>query len=272
MRHFGRSGSPVGLRTLGALVLAAGLALSAQGQEIPEDDFRDGNDDGWLHYAPLRHPALGFGTAAPAATFQVSENFDYQIASAEPPDQRGGPARAGSLRPDAVFDEFLVRVDLTDYIGFPNQAVGILARVNDYQVAAPGQLEGYAFTFSTGGSGSLLLSRVVNEDPVVVADSSLPTTLDPAKDYRLVFRGVGGSLTGQIFDVENLATPLHTVTFTDPDPLPPGITGLVVFDNTDDNAAGAYFDNFAAAVPEPAALGLVAFAALAAMRRRGRTA
>jgi hypothetical protein len=254
-----------------ALALVATAAPPARGQTI-SDDFNDGNDNGWLRYAPLTN-VPGVGVLAPA-NFSVTENHAYQMGSANPPSQAAGPARAGSLRADATYTDFVEQVDLTEWTGFTDQAVGLLARVTNYQGGQPGQLNGYAFTYSTGDN-SLLLSRVVAEAPDVVGEAPVPVPLVVGQDYRLVFRGVGGVFTGELYDLNNLTTPLQTVTYTDTSPMPSGIGGLVAFSNVGTDGAGATFDNYLASppppVPEPTAVGsLLLAAAGAAMPRRRR--
>jgi hypothetical protein len=253
----------------GALVGAlTGATAPAPGQTIT-DDFSNG-DGQWQRYTPL---TAVFGAGAPAS-FTITEKQEYQIGSANPPSNAAGPARAGSLRTQATYTDFYQQVDLTEWTGFQDQAVGLLARVTNYQGGAPGQLNGYALTYSTGDN-SLLLSRVVAEDPQVVDDQTIPAALVVGQDYRLVFRGEGNVFRGAIYDLNDLATPLQTVEFTDGSPLAPGIGGLVVFSNVDTSGAGASFDNYLSSppppVPEPASAATVLLGIAAALTARRRT-
>src|SRR4051794_26219347 len=106
--------------------------------------------------------------------------------------------------------------------------------------------------------GVLLLARADNEVTTRLTTTAL--TLDPAQDYRLFFTGVGPMLTGQVFNVNNLALPLATITANDAT-YTSGSPGLLVGASAtaQTSTADATFDNFqAVAVPEPASWALLA--------------
>jgi hypothetical protein len=201
------------------------------------DDFNDGNDAGWSHYSPL----ADFG--APG-TYEVIDG-KYRITASDSPDpSQLGPARAGSFRNDANFSDFTASIDLIDWDTSLDQAFGILARV-----ATPGlgSTNGYALSYSPVG-GDLDISKVTGEAPDDL-DPGARVFIDPANDYRLVFEGRGDKLTGKLFDLTDLTTPLMTTHATDAT-YASGVTGIFVYSNTGDGSgpADATFDNFSADV------------------------
>jgi hypothetical protein len=206
------------------------------------DDFNDGNDAGWSHYAPLDQ----FG--APS-TYELT-NGTYRIAASDSPDPgQLGPARAGSFRNDANFSDFTASIDLIDWDPNLDQAVGILARTS---TPGLGSTNGYALSYSPL-SGDLDISKVTGEAPDDL-DPGARIPLDPAAgDYRLVFEGRGDRLTGKLFDLTDLTTPLM-VTHAIDSTYASGIVGVFVFSNTSDGSgpADATFDNFSADVAGPA--------------------
>ena len=207
------------------------------------DDFNDDNDAGWTHFDPL----APFREPPAPATYEVV-NDQYRIATEPSPDPANlGPARAGSLRNDATYTDFVASIDLIDWDTGLNQAFGILARVTNPGL---GTTDGYALSYATDGDIDItLLSNELTDD----LDQAVDISLDPSKDYRLVFEGRGPNLTGKIFDLENLTTPL-AVTHASDRTYASGITGIFVYDNTQfaNGSADATFDNFSANDAGPA--------------------
>ena len=232
------------------------------------DDFDDGNDDGWMHYDPLA------SVGQPPATYSFP-NGGYRIEAPVSPDPENlGQARAGSYRADTTYTDFSVSVDLIDWDNTLPQYFGPTARLSDLGLGTTG---GYAF-FYFSESGHARLNRIDNElssapdqpDPT----NDFEANLDPAKDYRMTFSGVGGNLLGQIFDLTDLSTPLARLAAFD-STYTSGHSGIVVVADSPIpelpiSAGDATFDNFVATVPEPscAGLALVAMAVLAAGCRR----
>jgi hypothetical protein len=205
------------------------------------DDFNDGNDTGWTHYEPLA--AFGSG-----GTYQVV-NGQYRLASLTPSPDPGalGPGRVGSIRNDANYTDFVASIDLIDWDTGLNQAFGLLARVT---TPGLGTTNGYALSYATNGDLDItLLTGELTDD----LDQGVDVSLDPAKDYRLVFEGHGPNLTGKLFDLENLATPI-AVTHASDRTWTSGTTGVFVYDNTRTASAtaDATFDNFSANDAPPA--------------------
>lgn len=240
-------------RTLAIL----GMLLLAQQASAQSSNFNDGTDTGWTRYDPLS------AAGNPPAQYTFP-NGAYRIQAPGSIDTADlGPGRAGSLRTDVNYTTFSVAVDLVTFDASHDQAVGFLTRVTNPGL---GSTNGYAFTYSTVGN-SIDLSRVTGERAHGLKSASI--TLDPSQDYRLVFTGVGSSLTGSVYSSSDLSTPLASISATDAT-YDHGINGLVVFDNTTAGTLGAdgTFDNYVATVPEPAAIGSLVVSALLLRRRR----
>jgi hypothetical protein len=242
-----------------ASVLAAVVLLSpaplARGQS---DDFNDGNDAGWTRYSPLAPFGGGATYSFPSGGYRIN-------APPSPSPAAAGPGRAGSFLGPA-YSQFYASVDIVNWNNAFDQAFGLLARVT---TPGAGSTNGYAFTYSTGGA-SIDISRVTEERPAGVGAADV--TLDPGQDYRFVFTGDGTVLTGSVYALGDLTTPLATVTGADAT-YATGITGLVVFDNASDTdvqvGADATFDNFTAGVvPEPGSAGVLLVLGAWALRRR----
>ena len=210
------------------------------------DNFNSGTDTGWTRYDPLA------GLGAPA-TFSFPGGNTYRIQAAVSPNPGVlGPGRAGSLRTDQTYSDFAVSFDLVDWNNSQDQAFGMLARVSQPGL---GTTDGYAFTYAT--DGSIQISRILNEAASTVGGAA--ATLNPANDYRFVFTGNSSSLSGAVFDLANLSTPVATASGTDAT-YASGFLGFIVFDNssTGTGTPDANFDNYSASVvPEPSTLGLL---------------
>jgi hypothetical protein len=152
-------------------------------------------------------------------------------------------------------------VDLVNWNNSVDQAVGILARINPYGL---GTTRGYVFSLQVQDT-DISISRLDAEVPTDLAGSSLPFTPNPAKDYRLVFIGKGPNLTGKIYELPNLDTPVITTTGTD-GTYASGIAGLVVADLTSTSSTAgapcdATFDNYSAAAAESPKLSIAPYVA-----------
>jgi len=169
--------------------------------------------------------------------------------------------------PVTYTSQFQVSIDIPAFASF-DQAFGLLTRITNPGL---GTTDGYALTYTTSDN-ALNLSKITNEAPSGLGASSTATLLtNTSTAFHLVFTANGSNLSGQIFSLSDLTTPLATVSATD-STYSSGYTGLVVYDNgTGANGADATFQNFDAfstAVPEPGAACI--FLAMLACRRRGR--
>lgn len=230
-----------------ALLLMAG-ALQAQ-----TDDFNDGNDNGWTHYAPL------------GGSFTVTSGQYSLFSNASPDPFVFGAARVASLREDFTYTNFVESVDLINWDTSHDEGAGLLARVTN---VGPGTSDGYAFSYASD-SHEIDINVLNGEDPTNIAGT--PLTLTPGSGYRLVFTGVGTLLTGSVYNLSNLSTPIATIHATDTE-WSGGFSGLIAADSTFTSTASATFDNYAAAVPEPSLTTLTAWGAAGVLLRRRRPA
>lgn len=253
-----RTNHPIVAETRRILLLAPLFCFLATPALAQTFNFNAGNDTGFTRYSPLEP----FGAAG---TFSFP-NGAYRIqAPSSPAPGSFGPARAGSFVNGTTYTTFTASVDLVDWDNNLDQAFGILSRTTTIGL---GNTNGYAFTYATDGP-SIDISRVIGEQASNLGSADV--TLDPSRDYRLVFQGSGSSLIGTVYDLADLTTPLATATATD-STFPSGVNGVFVFDNsaTRDQPADATFDNLSATstVPEPGAL--VLFLATAGIIRHRR--
>lgn len=205
------------------------LTLSALPAQT--DNFDDGNDAGWTRFTPLA-PLGGTSITFP--------NGGYRLACQPSPDPGAtGPARVSSLRPEAVYTDFVACVDFSGWDVSHDTSMGLLARLQPNP--APGDLNGYALTYQ-GNDRDLEINRVVNEAGVRISTIRTNITLDPDKSYRMVFFGIETYLEGRIYDRDHPLIPLATITAND-SVYSSGSSGILVFSEKN-TAIGATFDNY----------------------------
>lgn len=225
-----------------AILMLTGISVLAQ-----SDDFNDGNDAGWTRYDPIgSHPQL-----PDIATFGVVSNA-YRIRTTPSPlPEVVGPSRAGGIRRDVSYTDFYATVDLVEWDDTLQQSVGILARVREVGL---GTTDGYVLTYNFRGK-DIDITRFTDEDGAggsltLVGDDKLE--LVKGKKYRLVFFGRGTEFGARVFDLDNLSTPVLSVTASDAT-YDSGFCGLLVYDNSAAQTLGtdATFDNYFATIQEP---------------------
>ena len=226
--------------TLGLLmfVLVGSPVLFAQ-----SDDFDGEKDDGWTRYDPL-------ASVGPDATYSFPDGgYRIEVPSSTSVEDFG-QARAAAIREDTTYTDFFVSVDLIDWNDTLGQAIGPLARISDL---GPGSTDGYLF-FYQPVIREININRIDNElgeftdeiDPM----ANFEADLDPDKDYRMTFRGIGSHLVGQVFDLADLSTPVASLSATD-STYASGHSGIVVAATAADRMSpgDAAFDNYLATVP-----------------------
>jgi hypothetical protein len=248
---------------------------------IISDNFNDADDAGWTRYpaSPTLAQTWSFPTNPATAG-----NIAYQMTSSlgTTLDNFG---RVASIRDgDSSLSDFCVEVDLIDWNNGQSQQMGILARVQPGYQAMPVP-HAYALVYvnrassGSGGTDQLRLfellpnpgaptnaaSIFLHEGNGGLGQFNVAPFGDPAPaptgNYRLIFKGVGNHLTGQIID---LSTGLP-MTFNDGSNrltnmvstswgtnLVSGKVGIVTFQNNA-GSPDATFDNFIARAAAPSA-------------------
>jgi hypothetical protein len=247
-----------------ALAIAAltGLA-TAQARADISYDFNNGNDNGLTHYDPL----APFGSGS-TFTFPVlgPGNDGYRLTSGPSADYNTlGASRVGAYAANETFTTFRESVDLVGWNASLQQGIGLFARGSNIGL---GTSDGYYLHYNTNPADSqsglqsdLDIDRIDNESVGVNAFTTL-SPLDPTVGYRLVFTGMGATLTGQIFALSDLNDPLASVTLTDAT-YQSGYAGLLTsgLAGGANDGEDATFDNFSAqSVPEPSSLVLASLA------------
>ncbi len=243
-------------RSLSCLAVLASLATSV----AQTFDFNAGTDAGLTRYNPLSPFGVGASYSFPGGdTYQVS------VPSSSPFTGSVGPGRAGAYSPASQTD-FTVSVDLVAWNDSLSQGFGPVGRV---QQPGLGTTDGYSFAYITSADIAII-GRYDNE--VGTGLNLAPITLNPALDYRMVFSGTGTTLTGKIYALSDLSTPLVTVSTTDAT-YASGFSGVLVATTVSapTGASDATFDNLSV-VPEPGEYAAVAGAFLGgfALWRRAR--
>lgn len=257
------------------IALLAGMLLSPAMPAAVRADFADnfnaGNDANWTHVDPLA-PFTGGGQYSFPS--DGSGGFAYRLQSPPSPDPAHlGVARMGAAANGVNLGDFSLSVDLLAWDDKLDQAFGLLARVSNIGL---GTTSGY-FLHYNNAFHALVLEQTVNEAPGP-ANAFTPVTLDPSQSYRLTFTGIGSELTGRVFAMSDLSTPLATVHLTDSS-YSSGLVGVADADTisrstglSSNSPLDVTFDNFrASAVPEPGALALFAAGAAAILGVRFRS-
>jgi hypothetical protein len=184
----------------------------------------------------------------------------------------------GSSVTGQTFSDLAEAVDVVNFDPGLGQVFGLGARVGNIGL---GTTSGYALVYETPAgkqtpAGVFILNRVTNEAATEIGVGG-SITLQPGHSYRFVLRAVGSSLTGQVFDLSNPATPLATAAATD-STYANGGAGVITAaaDLTPTSGINVTFDNLLVqAVPEPGPLALsslgLAAAGLCALLRTSRT-
>ncbi len=165
------------------------------------------------------------------------------------------------------YTDFYVAMDLVNWNDATNQAMVLLARgtgFNDTPLApflpGLGAVNGYVLNYDNRqdgqnpgdrNGGELQINNITGEGPSTLAAAEV--TLTPGHTYRMVFKGVGTTLTGQVYDVEDLTKPIATIVGEDTD-YSSGKSGIVTFCREDiihPNRTDETVDNYYAAASDP---------------------
>lgn len=202
-----------------ASLLIMGWQFNATAQS---DNFNDGDDFTpvfWNYLDPIFDAS---GGASTPNTWDAS-TFEYHLTAAPTPDKTVfGPARTYSY-PSANYTNFYASVDIKGWNNTYVQPFGILARAKEFGFATTdGYLFGYANADALLGPGNSYIAIIRMQDEFSFNNipgtgtggpnkTELKVDLDPAKDYRLVFIGMGTHLEGRVYELPNLTTPIAVV-------------------------------------------------------------
>lgn len=229
------------MKNLPFLLLLSIWAVSTASAQI--DDFDDGDDAGWTRVEPLA--AVGINGSY---SFPNGDSYQFTVPATNNP--AFGPARAGSLRNDAVYSDFYVSVDIAAFDQTLDQNMGLLARVSDVGI---GTLNGYSVTYN-GLEGNLFLTVVTDESGMNVDQAEVAA--DPTKPVRLIFQGTGSEIRADLYYTDDLVNPLASLQMED-STYASGPCGVFAVSDTEAEIIDVTFDNYFAAESEPAGTGII---------------
>lgn len=202
--------------------------------EVVEDDFDDGNDEGWTRGNPLE---AGGGMAQ--WTFPNGNSY-RMAAGVSPAPGLLGPARCGSYRDEVTYEDAVyVAADLIAWDESQEQDIGLLALVSEPGL---GTLDGYALTYDVD-AGGIFLSRLVDEQPAETVTSAPGVMLTEGESYRFILQAFRGQFLVEVYANDDPADPLVVLLGFD-DAYRTGFCGLFNSGGADDAATGSTFDNY----------------------------
>jgi hypothetical protein len=216
--------------------LCLGQALLMPSAQAQSDNFNDGNDTGWTRYTPL----APFGAGG---THAIVDGSYRLTAPASPNPDFLGPARIGSLFPNANFNRAQVEVDIFGWNTALTQSVGVFARASDLGL---GTTTGYTYNYNVV-SGFHQINMVLNEAASRVVNESL-YPLNPDHRYRMVFTATGNQFLGRLYSATNSTVPIRSLFGTD-DTHASGRSGVFVFAINVTHGLDTRFDNYVASTP-----------------------
>jgi len=180
--------------------------------------------------------------------------------------QTYGTGRAWLFRTND-YNDFYVAMDIVNWNDATNQATVLLARgtgfddqMNPLLPPGLGTVNGYVANYDnaqagdTAGDrygGEFQINKVTSESPDTIAAAEV--TLIVGHSYRIIFKGVGATLTAHLYDLADLGAPIHTIVANDAT-YPTGKCGIVTFsrdDNIHPNRTDMTVDNYYAALADP---------------------
>jgi hypothetical protein len=232
-----------------ALVALASVSTALRAQVISiTDDFNDGNDVGWVHYAPIATPPFN---AAASWTFPSdgSGGFGYRIYGGPPQDTTGGPTRVGAFRNDAAYSDFFQAIDVLTFDDVQESAGFLAGRITTPGfLTTRGYLVGYIHQAVNAGQGAFATVGFDSELTIFYPDyytggvAPMPN-LDPSRRYRMTFSGEGPLLKGAIYDRTDLLEPVVRIASFD-QMFSSGNLGIGVLNLNDTRSADFTFDNY----------------------------
>ena len=169
------------------------------------------------------------------------------------------PAVAGIVQTN-TYTDFYMALDLVNWV-VENQAAVLCGRftpggsfgldggqgmIFNYDAAQSGDNPGKAY-------GGQLQINIVSPGFSTATLADCDMTLVPGNAYRLVFKCVGQTYTGQIYDLNDLTAPLATIQVTDPNStFTSGVCGFISYSrNSYVGSTDVTIDNYFAAATDP---------------------
>jgi hypothetical protein len=229
---------------LAAVALGLGLQFNATAQS---DNFDSGTLSGaWTKYQfmpqSFTFPTVGSG-----------KGLRIQAA----PIPTAAPA-AAAIAQATVYTDFYLAVDVVNWV-VEDQAVVLLGHWTPGGAAGLAEGSGIILNYDAAQDGETAGDRKGGQLQINTASPGFATvtlaaadiTFEPGRSYRLVFKCVGTLYTGQVYDLNDLATPL--VNFTaDDSTYPSGMCGFLSSSrNGTTGSTDVTIDNYYAAVSDP---------------------
>ena len=246
------------MRVFCAVTFLLVFSTSAFSQIDFQDNFDDGNIDDWERFDLVQF--LSGGSGDPHSTISFSDGgLRFQSATTGPELPPGGGA---IVRPDLIFSDFELSIDVVEDLASESGSLyGLAARSQGpffTYVLIAAKTEPSFFPDNVGQT-VFSMSRLAGPEVEQFGETFVDVPDDA--DLRIVFRGEGAALTGELFNLNDLSAPLATLMAED-STYPFGYAELIASDAIPgdgtrflDASVDVTFDNFSLVatpvVPEP---------------------
>jgi hypothetical protein len=229
--------------------LTAGFVAIGLGQaQTFQDDFDDGNDDGWDRF-DLTEFLNGQGAPGEWAEYSFPDDGHggkaYRIhALAHPVNISNDLApRSFPNRPE-TYTRFRVAADVLDWNTGTDIALGVVGRAATIDV---GTTDGYLFNLNPWDQ-DMDITLVAGEAPVAYIGSAAAPFTPARGPYRLELLGSDDALVGHVYELRDARAPVASTAAINQD-YASGQSGVLAFDDNgyeDWNGGDVTYDNFLA--------------------------
>jgi len=133
-----------------------------------------------------------------------------------------GKRRVASVRNDAIYTNFYLAVDVVAWNDTLRQSFGV---AEPPLAISPWATPWVTPSLTQAISHNIQINRITNEVAAAISPA-LTVALDTNKMYRMVFSGVGPSLTGRIYELPDIVTPIISLTATNDSIFSSGVAGF----------------------------------------------
>jgi len=226
-------------------IFVAFLVIGDLSAQVFQDDFNDGNDDGWTRY-DLTAFLNSQGVQGTWANYTFPDDgtggkaYEVEVLAHPANESNDLAPRAVPFRPES-YSRFKLGVDVLDWTG-PEVTMALVARATSIGL---GQTDGYMFNLNPGNQ-DMDIALIVDEAAasyMETADAAL--SLDQAP-FHFEFMGSSDALVGHLYRLVDPRAPILSVAVID-STYANGVSGLLVFDGSgNENWTGAAvtYDNF----------------------------